>query len=238
MRLSGEGKIGIGLGLLGSVGAGAIMIWPEYKLIGWAVFSSSSLGLVALVMHHFELLRAWFPGAPPAPAPDMEITLHDGPIAESITMDAEGNYLLPGMVFLARVQNVSGKTLRNCQLSFGQPPGSRYSTSAPFTLRRGEYKDVAVLRLSDDRDGRGPRALIYVLKAPDWAPRVGGTALMVSPGKWEIQALSEDCDPVSLNVELTMEAESGVPKAWDMIALPKCPPAALPEVQALPHSPA
>ncbi len=53
MYISDEGKIGIGLGLLGLGGGGAIMVAPQQLWIGWMMFSLAASGGVALLIHHF-----------------------------------------------------------------------------------------------------------------------------------------------------------------------------------------
>src|SRR5258708_6713844 len=53
MRISAEGKIGIGLGLVGLGGAGAVMVWPEHTWIGWVLMVVAAVGGVALSIHHF-----------------------------------------------------------------------------------------------------------------------------------------------------------------------------------------
>jgi hypothetical protein len=55
MHISGEGKIGIGLGLLGLLGVGIPMVAPQYPWLGWPFIATSVLGLIALAFHHFRV---------------------------------------------------------------------------------------------------------------------------------------------------------------------------------------
>jgi len=52
MHISGEGKLTTFLTLAFGVGAGAVVIWPAEKAIGWAIMIPSALGLVWLLYHH------------------------------------------------------------------------------------------------------------------------------------------------------------------------------------------
>jgi hypothetical protein len=53
MQISGEGKIGIGLGLLSLAGTGAIVIAPQHTEIGWAMIALAAAGAILLGYHHF-----------------------------------------------------------------------------------------------------------------------------------------------------------------------------------------
>jgi hypothetical protein len=53
MAISTEGKIGIGLTLIFALGAGAVIVWPDQKLIGWAIVGLAGLGLIMLAIYHF-----------------------------------------------------------------------------------------------------------------------------------------------------------------------------------------
>jgi hypothetical protein len=57
MAISTEGKIGIALGLLGLLGAGAIMVAPTQLLIGWSMIAVSVIGAIWLLFSHFENWR-------------------------------------------------------------------------------------------------------------------------------------------------------------------------------------
>jgi len=59
MRISAEGKIGIGLALLFGLGTGAVIVWPDDRWIGWAMMGVSALGLAMLGVHHFKVVH-WF----------------------------------------------------------------------------------------------------------------------------------------------------------------------------------
>jgi hypothetical protein len=54
MRVSGEGKFGIIIGLVSIAGAGAIMLAPDRPWIGWGLIAISLIGLTVLIYHHFE----------------------------------------------------------------------------------------------------------------------------------------------------------------------------------------
>jgi hypothetical protein len=54
MQISGEGKIGIGLGLLSLAGAGAIVIAPQHTEIGWGMIAVAAIGAILLGYHHFD----------------------------------------------------------------------------------------------------------------------------------------------------------------------------------------
>jgi hypothetical protein len=61
MQLSGEGKTGILLALIGLGGAGAIVVAPAHTEIGWLLIAISVIGGVMLSSHHFRgmLPRVW-----------------------------------------------------------------------------------------------------------------------------------------------------------------------------------
>jgi hypothetical protein len=54
MAISTEGNIGIGLGLLGLLGAGVLVVAPEpwVKMTGWAMIAIAVVGLLLLAGHH------------------------------------------------------------------------------------------------------------------------------------------------------------------------------------------
>ena len=64
MRISGEGRIGLWLGLIGLAGAGAIMVAPDHTGIGWTLIAIALAGAAALLSHHLcESFRlSWLPG--------------------------------------------------------------------------------------------------------------------------------------------------------------------------------
>jgi predicted membrane channel-forming protein YqfA (hemolysin III family) len=53
MRISGEGKFGILVGLMAMAGTGALGVAPSYPWIGWCLISIAVIGFVVLVYHHF-----------------------------------------------------------------------------------------------------------------------------------------------------------------------------------------
>jgi hypothetical protein len=53
MHISGEGKIGIALGLVALAGGGGAMNWPDHSEIGWAMMIIAGIGGVMLADHHF-----------------------------------------------------------------------------------------------------------------------------------------------------------------------------------------
>ena len=53
MQLTGEGTIGIGLGLLSLAGTGALVIAPQHTEIGWAMIAVAGIGAILLGHHHF-----------------------------------------------------------------------------------------------------------------------------------------------------------------------------------------
>jgi hypothetical protein len=57
MQISAEGKLGIGLGLMGLAGAGALVIAPADVApeIGWAMIAAALAGFVMLGWHHFRV---------------------------------------------------------------------------------------------------------------------------------------------------------------------------------------
>jgi hypothetical protein len=54
MRVSGEGKFGILIGLVSIAGAGAIVLAPDRPWIGWGLIAISLIGSIVLIYHHFE----------------------------------------------------------------------------------------------------------------------------------------------------------------------------------------
>lgn len=54
MHISFEGKIGIGLALLGILGGGAFMRFPDQLWIGSAMMGVAIIGLILLAWHHFR----------------------------------------------------------------------------------------------------------------------------------------------------------------------------------------
>ena len=57
MRISGEGKIAIGLALFFGFGGGAIVAFPSHTEIGWIMMVASVLGGILLAAHHWR----WWP---------------------------------------------------------------------------------------------------------------------------------------------------------------------------------
>jgi len=55
--ISSEGKIGIVIGLLALAGGGAIMVFPDQLLIGWAMIAVAVIGGIWLALFHFEVNR-------------------------------------------------------------------------------------------------------------------------------------------------------------------------------------
>jgi len=58
MAFSDEGKVGIGLGILGLAGGGAIMVAPEQLWIGWTMIAVAALSGGALLIYHFRRPRS------------------------------------------------------------------------------------------------------------------------------------------------------------------------------------
>lgn len=58
MHISGEGKLGIALGLVGIAGGAIPMIAPTYPQIGWLLMVISIGGLVMLACHHWHWVGA------------------------------------------------------------------------------------------------------------------------------------------------------------------------------------
>jgi hypothetical protein len=57
MRISGEGTVGLIIGLLALGGAGAIWVAPDQLWIGWSLLAIAALGGVTLFVHHFSFIR-------------------------------------------------------------------------------------------------------------------------------------------------------------------------------------
>jgi hypothetical protein len=54
MHISGEGKLGIALGLVGLAGGGAMMVAPTHTEIGWTLIAIAVAGFVTIGIHHFR----------------------------------------------------------------------------------------------------------------------------------------------------------------------------------------
>ena len=52
MRISGEGKFGILIGLVSMAGAGLIMLAPDRPWIGWGLVAIALVGAIVLLFHH------------------------------------------------------------------------------------------------------------------------------------------------------------------------------------------
>jgi hypothetical protein len=52
--ISGEGKLGLALGLIALGGAGALGVWPTHQEIGWILIAIAIVGGAALTAHHFK----------------------------------------------------------------------------------------------------------------------------------------------------------------------------------------
>ncbi len=58
VKISSEGKIGIGLSLLGLFGAGVVIVLPDFHPFGWLLIGGSLVGALVLALHHcMELWR-------------------------------------------------------------------------------------------------------------------------------------------------------------------------------------
>jgi asparagine N-glycosylation enzyme membrane subunit Stt3 len=55
VHITGEGKIGIILALIGIAGAGAIMIWPDQTFIGWLLIATAVIGGLGLAIKHIVI---------------------------------------------------------------------------------------------------------------------------------------------------------------------------------------
>lgn len=54
MQISSEGKIGISLALVGLLGGGAIVRYPDQAWIGTAMMAVAVLGIALLILHHYR----------------------------------------------------------------------------------------------------------------------------------------------------------------------------------------
>ena len=59
MRISAEGKVGIGLGLLAMAGGGAAVKWPTHDEIGIAMMAAAAIGGMLLAINHFGFSGRW-----------------------------------------------------------------------------------------------------------------------------------------------------------------------------------
>jgi hypothetical protein len=152
---------------------------------------------------------------PPPQISDIELILHDNMWLEGGLKDAEGHDLPDAMLFRVRLTNVGNKFLQQCQVTFGLKDRYSYPVSGYFDLRRGEYKDIPVLRinhLSDD-----PHAFVYFLNS-DWQIDSGAPKWLVPPSIYEIRVLSADTHPTSLNVELSANPLPPHRPEWKLVA--------------------
>jgi len=58
MHISGEGRIGFLLGLIGIGGAGAVWVVPNHTEIGWVLIAIAVIGVIVLGWHHFRETRS------------------------------------------------------------------------------------------------------------------------------------------------------------------------------------
>jgi len=79
MAISTEGKIGIGLGLVALLGAGAIMVAPQELWIGWTLIVGAIVGLVGLGIYHVSSVVG-----PPAQTRPKQMNLADAAFGTGI----------------------------------------------------------------------------------------------------------------------------------------------------------
>jgi hypothetical protein len=116
--------------------------------------------IVAPASLYYDLQKS----IPLAPKSDMSISLHDGLAYEADLKDCVGNDLPAAMAFCLRVENIGGKFLQKCQITFGVPNQFHYPVSSHFDLRHGEYRDIPFLRVKDEVNSR---AFVYFLRNAD-----------------------------------------------------------------------
>ena len=84
MAFSDEGNVGIGLGILGLAGGGAIMVAPDQLWIGWTMITVAALSGAALLVYHFwrpRLSRIAPQLEPPPDTAVQKIFINDSPIS-------------------------------------------------------------------------------------------------------------------------------------------------------------
>ena len=198
--------------------------WGEFAAFT-AEMGLLSVGIAWLIVFVFRLLGAptrlysrLQATIPPLPESDMKLFLHDGLISTSGLKDENDKELPANRAFLVRVENIGEKFLRNCQLTFGQLPAWSHCASKQFDLRRGEHRDVPVLFVPQDRDGRGERSHLYH-RTQAGEISANGPALLVGPGIYDLRVLSEDSCPglIQVSVSADLERKSGKWSNWRMI---------------------
>jgi hypothetical protein len=207
---------------------GAIIIWGVLRFGGYRMMLPETFGqgiilsMLCLIAAWISLLMVRFIFAGPrlwgleknarkaaenelaelkSEKSDIDLILHKDMAYESGLVDVNGNQLPPAKVFIVRITNGGDKFLQKCQITFGQKGRFNYPVSGCFDLRRGEYKDLAVLRVN--YRGEDSRAFVYFLQSIDWKISVDGPSWLPGPGIYEIRALSADTHPAALDVELS-----------------------------------
>jgi hypothetical protein len=135
---------------------------------------------------------------------DIQIILH-GIGYEAGLKDIDGGVLPTTRNFLIRVTNNGEKFLQKCQVIFGIKAKFHYPVSGYFDLRRGEYKDLPVLRLNERN--KDARPIVYFLEGEDWQITSHGSGWAPGPGLYEIRVLSADTGPAVLEVTLSQTDE-------------------------------
>jgi hypothetical protein len=138
---------------------------------------------------------------PPVLKSDIHLLLDNEIAYEGGLVDAGGNGLPPAKIFSVRVSNAGDKFLQRCQITFGLKARFNYPVSGCFDLRIGEYKDLPVLRIN--HQSATPRPFVYFLRDTDWKILTDGPSWLPGQGTYEIQALSADTDPATIEVELS-----------------------------------
>ncbi len=139
---------------------------------------------------------------PVIPESDIDVKLGDKIAYEAGLTDTEGKELQGGAFFAVRVSNRGNRFLQNCQICFGPKDQFNYPVCRPFDLRRGEYKELPVLRIRESKER--VYAILYFLNAnKEWKIVSGGSGWLPEPGSYEIRVLSTDSHPATLDVELS-----------------------------------
>ncbi len=192
MRINPEGKIGLFLGLIGVFGAGAPMIWPESKLLGWALLSISGIGFVWLAIHHW--------GAKKDKA-SISLKVGENDLLKNIKSKIWGHQ----KTFLVRVDNeTEDKSIVNGQLqilSISPYVGS----NGPWFLKRdisinpGTYDPIPFIEYSESGKLSVSAATAANVLTVDHRPQ-----LLVENGKYEIKLhmSADNMPPAQLTCEI------------------------------------
>jgi hypothetical protein len=152
------------------------------------------------------------PAVAPSPVgPLLDLRLHDQ-LHEAAVLDATGETLPSARAYVARITNRGERTVRRCQLFFGNPTHIQV-VSGPFDLAPGQHCDLPVLRVIDQSDE--PHALAYYLESETWRVAQGQAAWLPGPGRFKVKVLSADAPTIALPVELSCSATK--PEAWTLV---------------------